>query len=819
MRKALWFVSGPLVAGGLAWAVNAADHQETLLARTPAAQNGQIFYFSRSGKTGATESETAAATAKPTRTSAANDQYADEGAASTASAPAAQRYVRTRTTADGRAVKNYYQDLFGDASADTGANSRGSTGRTAANVPATRQQVVEECGIDEASPKGKSSKNARETHKLPPAPIEQAGGIESKSGGQIQHAEYESKGTDPRRRQVEQVQYTGRQSAGTTTSRFTPRKPATQPVEPTLPADFDLSQAHEPAPAPPPAAVTRPAATPRGRTGAVTKTTPPVAKPTQTASATPRSAPTTTAAKRPAPTQTRSAPPVAAAKPKPAPVPVAVADEIAEADVKQPAVEPAISETTKPTKTFRSTGIELTGIGAGEAPQVPLISLRWVSHGEVNVGQECKCSLVVKNNGKAEAKDILVDAFFPRTVRLIDASPFPTESKDHLSWAFEHFDAGEEKTIEITMIPAKRGDLATSATVRFTGVASNVLKVEEPQLSVALSGPKQVMVGETVTSVVTVSNPGSGVAHDVVVHAVIPEAFEHARGPRVEIGVGSLGPGESREVRLALAAVGSGDSVIHVEARGAGSLIQRTAGTISVAAPQLAVEVTGPALRYINRHAQYAVNVHNEGAATANNVRVVHVIPEGFEFVRADKGGKFDSASGTVSWYVGRLEGGQETILAVELSAKQIGNFQHHVQVSGEHGSIANAKLDSRIDGTAALVMEVIDLDDPVEVGAETAYEIRIRNEGSKAAQSVRLDCELPQGLAVIDTTGPSEHRVEKGLLQFRPIDELPAGAKTVYRVKIAGKIPGNLRMRARLTSNASNEPLVVEELTKFYAD
>jgi len=32
-------------------------------------------------------------------------------------------------------------------------------------------------------------------------------------------------------------------------------------------------------------------------------------------------------------------------------------------------------------------------------------------------------------------------------------------------------------------------------------------------------------------------------------------------------------------------------------------------------------------------------------------------------------------------------------------------------------------------------------------------------------------------------------------------------------------RVAGNLRLRAKLTSNAIPEPLVVEELTRFYAD
>src|SRR5262249_4900660 len=153
------------------------------------------------------------------------------------------------------------------------------------------------------------------------------------------------------------------------------------------------------------------------------------------------------------------------------------------------------------------------------------------------------------------------------------------------------------------------------------------------------------------------------------------------------------------------------------------------------------------------------------------------------------------------------------------LSAKQIGEYLHHVQASGENGTICSAKLPTKVDGTAAVVMEVADLDDPVEVGTQTAYEIRIRNDGSRSAQNVRVACELPPGVDLIDTKGPTDHAVEKGVLHFMPVSELPPGARISYLIRINGRIPGTLRLRAKLTHTASPEPLIIEEMTKFYND
>jgi uncharacterized repeat protein (TIGR01451 family) len=775
MRRALWILSAPVVAGGLAWAVNAADSPEPLLAQAQAAKPGKVVYFSRSGKSGT------ASSARPSASTAdlADDLDLDDA---TDTAPP-QRYVRNRAgqrSAAGDRPKNFYQDLFGDAAADKKpAMARKTPTAPAGAATATRKpqrKLFEERDLGEAAPDA-SDALAREENPLPPVEdsVELVQGSDDKDD--VRHADHKAS-AGSRRGSVKHVQHTG-------------TKPATR-ARPTDNLDDAIADPVEEdeedwlTPPPPTAQVKKP-----------------IRPAPATAKAPIRPAPNTkTAHGVPARTTKRPAaarPPVATKAPiarKPEP-PVAASEEappVTHAPIQQPALV------------------------AADTSNVPLISLNWLKTGEVNVGQECTCALVVKNTGKVAAKDVIVEAHFPRTVRLLDAEPLPSDTKDRLGWVFENLDPGAEKTISIKLIPGRRGELATSATVRFTGVASSVLQVEEPQLSVAVAGPREVMLGESTTQVITVSNPGSGVAHDVVVHASIPEGLEHQRGKSVELAIGSLAAGETREVRLPLAATAGGDSILRIEARGT-NLLQKAQTQIKVAAPKLKVEVAGPSLRYINRHAQYTVTVTNDGVAATDNVRVVHLVPEGFDYVKSDRGGKYDPATASVTWFIGRLEAGQSLQVSCDLNARQTGDYQHHVQASGENGTLAAAKLETKVDGASAIVMEVTDLDDPVEIETQTAYEIRIRNDGSKAAQNLRLACELPAGVELIGAEGPSAQIVEKGILNFHPLPELPAGSKVTYRILVSGKTAGNLRLRAKLTTNASTEPLIVEELTKFYAD
>jgi uncharacterized repeat protein (TIGR01451 family) len=459
---------------------------------------------------------------------------------------------------------------------------------------------------------------------------------------------------------------------------------------------------------------------------------------------------------------------------------------------------------------------------SSEAPvgrQTPSISLEWVRHTDVNVGQECECHLIVKNTGKTIAKQIAVDAYFPKTVRLIGATPEAADKTDHLSWDFAQLEVGEERVIEIRMVPSQRGELATTAYVRFTGSAGGVFRVEEPLLDIELKGPTEVMVGEIASQTVTVSNPGSGVAKNVVVEATIPEGLEHPRGERLVMEIGALNPGETRMVRLALAAIDGGLQVLNVEARAEGALLQKISSEVTVVAPSIKLDITGPNLRYIGRTAQFQLTVTNDGPASSNNVRVLYRISDGFKFVRADKGGKYDSANSTAGWFIGRLEPGESTSMSVELLANQPGTFVQRAGAVSEHGARAEAEFETNVEGTASLVLEIIDLNDPVEVGAETAYEVRVRNEGTKAAQNVGISCELPPAVELIAAKGPADHISESGLVVFKSLDSLAPGKTAVYRIDVQGNVEGNHRFRARLASDSIQEPLIFEELTKFYGD
>lgn len=815
MRSALLLFSAPLVAGSLAWAVGMADdrlvNDAPLNTRVSKTQKGKLFYFSRSGKgekDGKQGNEPETQSARSANLPRTGKQSLIKELTDT-KPRTPQRYVRNAPGATAAAparteTRNYYRELFDEAEP--------KAVRSAQVQPVAHQAPAAEERTTPAAPEVQTAAHEEPAEAAPQQTDSSSAPPIKKSA--VVSATYESQPGETPNEALQQVRHDA------------PERPAAEGK----PAAAPQTDAAESAGADSlkPVAAQKVAAPVEKVAAPAEKAAPSALKSTAAGAKA-----ATPAEKAPAHTE-KIASKGSSAAAKPAGTALKAPVSSARTSKTEPAVKAAHhTATTTPgaARQIPSDGAvtQASANVAASAPaapslalgsQTPVINLRWEALGEVNVGQECKCCLIAKNDSKVQAMDVVVEAYFPRAVRLLSSDPAPSEATDHLAWDFEQFAAGEEKRIEITMIPARRGDLAANATVRFTGLASAVMKVEDPQLRVAIKGPKEVAVGEAATQVVTISNPGTGVTADVVVQAVVPEGLEHPKGKHVSIAIGSLSPGESRDVRLALSATAGGEQVLVVEAASGSSLIQQAEAQIKVTAPRLDVALSGPGLRYVSRHAAYTVTVTNNGAAANDNVRVVHKIAEGFDFVKADKGGKFDRGHRTVSWFLGRLEAGQAIPLQLELTAKDIGAHVQQVQASGDNGAFAEAKTETRVEGTVALGMEVVDLDDPVEVKSKTAYEIRIRNDGTKAAQNLSLMCALPQGVELIDTEGPSEHsRGEKGTLIFKPLTELGPGKTIIYRVRVAGTTPGNLRFKARLASDSTPDPLIVEELTKFYAD
>jgi uncharacterized repeat protein (TIGR01451 family) len=242
---------------------------------------------------------------------------------------------------------------------------------------------------------------------------------------------------------------------------------------------------------------------------------------------------------------------------------------------------------------------------------------------------------------------------------------------------------------------------------------------------------------------------------------------------------------------------------------------------LEVIAPQLDVVVEGPKKRYLERQATYQVSVSNAGTASARKIELVASLPTGLKFVSANNAGYYEEATRSVHWNLEELPANDSG--SVELVTMPVEAGQHAIKLRGtaQKGLIVEKEQPVLVEGVAAILFQVADSADPVEIGGETTYEVRVMNQGSKAAANVRLSVILPPELKPVAAEGPTRHGLVDGnRVNFDGLASLAPKAEMIYRVKVKALKAGDLRACFELlTDDMQSRPVKKEESTRVYAD
>jgi uncharacterized repeat protein (TIGR01451 family) len=455
-----------------------------------------------------------------------------------------------------------------------------------------------------------------------------------------------------------------------------------------------------------------------------------------------------------------------------------------------------------------------------EGPQSPQLTIEKTCPREVQVGKPATFHITVRNSGQATAGNVEIRDPIPRGTRLLDTTPPAARGpRGELVWALGTLHPGEQSSVQVQLLPTAEGEIGSVATVHFDADVAARTLATQPKLVIEAAGTARVLVGNQVNLAITVSNPGSGTASGVVVEAHLPPGVQHPAGSELEYTVGQLRPGESRRLDLQLLANRPGTLTSVLAVRGEGRLRCEDRYRLEVTAPQLDLTMTGPKHRYLEREATYQVAISNPGTAPAQQVELVAYLPSGLKFLSANNSGHYEEADRAVHWRLEELPTNQQGV--VELVTMPVEPGQQSIKLRGTaaKGLVVEREQPVVIDGVATVLFQVSQDANPIEVGGQTSYQVRLVNQGSKAASNVRLSVLLPPELKAVDAEGPSRHVIEGGRVFFDALERLAPKAELTYRVRVQGLQPGDLRVRCQLLTDGMQTPVTKEEGTQVYAD
>jgi len=116
--------------------------------------------------------------------------------------------------------------------------------------------------------------------------------------------------------------------------------------------------------------------------------------------------------------------------------------------------------------------------------------------------------------------------------------------------------------------------------------------------------------------------------------------------------------------------------------------------------------------------------------------------------------------------------------------------------------------------GLSAILIEMVDDPDPIQVGETTTYTIRVTNQGTADDNNVTIVANFPKEVTPVTAQGGS---VSGQVVKFAPVPRLGAKQQVTYTIVGKGAQPGDARIKVELNSDQLKTPVTEEESTTVY--
>lgn len=438
----------------------------------------------------------------------------------------------------------------------------------------------------------------------------------------------------------------------------------------------------------------------------------------------------------------------------------------------------------------------------------------------VSVGEPFDYEIRVTNLSSLQLDNVRVSDSMASEMTVVSMDPDANSMTDGVAtWVLNSMDSGEVRSIMIRGAAEDAGTIGGCATVAYDAALCSELTIVEPALQLVKNAPTQSLLCDEMIFEYEVTNSGTGIASNVTIEDPLPNGWTTSAGARdVLVDVGDLLPGETRAYAVRVVANEAGEFESGAIATGGNDLTAESSVTeTAILQPELSITVECPEERYLDRNATYTITVENNGNGPATGSVITASVPTtlGTEFVSASGNGVF--RNGMVMWDAGTIEAGASRTYEYRVKASQRGTLSTNVSANAACADEATDSCSTRFVGIPALLLEVIDLVDPVEVGQQTTYVIEVTNQGSADGTDVVITAELPPSQRLVATDGPTAANIDGRVITFTSLPEIDPGATVRWTVTVEAIEPSDARFRVKMTAAELESSVDETEATNLY--
>ena len=421
-----------------------------------------------------------------------------------------------------------------------------------------------------------------------------------------------------------------------------------------------------------------------------------------------------------------------------------------------------------------------------------------------NFGDNVTYTIVVSNDGAADAKNVVV--------------------KDILAPGFKFIEANyggvyDELTRTVTWIVDVNAkghvDLTIKVTVEDYGVLTNNVTVGNKTSSVNITVPEIIPnktadienpnFGDEVTYTVNITNVGKSNAVNVAVRDVLGEGLEliSADGgvydpiTRTITWTVNLNSGETKSFKVVAKVIGYGNVTNSL-------VVGNKTSAVDVDVPEIIPSKDADNM-YPNfgDSIDYTITVNNIGKADAKHVVVVDRLDKGLKYVSSSHNGVYDEATHTVTWVVDIAEG-SSLDLTVTASAEEYGVLTNIVSVGDKSASVD-------VNVPEIIPNKTADIENP-NFGDNVTYTVTVTNDGNADAKAVVVRDVLGKDLKFVSATGT--YTFDEATNTITWTVDVDAGKTETFTVVATVINYGNVTNSLVVGNKTFNKNVTVPEIT-----
>ena len=433
----------------------------------------------------------------------------------------------------------------------------------------------------------------------------------------------------------------------------------------------------------------------------------------------------------------------------------------------------------------------------------------------VELNQPFWCDVTLKVIQDFE--NAIVKLKIPEGLEYVESIPKAKVGDNYIFWKFPNLSKNDTKNIRVKYIPKNKSIIKICGKAQVTVNDCFKTTVTQPAIAIKKTGPKTAVVGEIINYTIAVKNNGDGIARSVVIKDIIPPGLKHLSKKKVFITrIGNLAPGQEKIINIPLKAVTRGKhcNKAIVNTSNAGTAEDTACTTILL--QNIKITKTGPKEQFFNKKAKYVITVKNTEDSPLHDIVVTDTIPSETRLLSAP-GGKVQG--NTIVWKIAKLDPGQIKSFSLILTSSKAGTHVNYVNVNTREGLSRKAYAKTLWRGFAALLIEVVDVVDPLFIGEKGKYIIKVTNQGTGKDSNIKITAFFPPEITPTKAKGVTRATTLANgqMISFAPYPSLAPKQTLIYEIDVKANSVGDARIKVQLKSDLIKTPVTEEESTHVY--